>query len=61
MVRQLRGFVARIAGGLRIAAREQMLIVVIGMIPRLLRHSAWREAKARQGRGVGVLLVPGFG
>ncbi len=60
-MRQLRGFVARIAGGLRIAAREQMLIVVIGMIPRLLRHSAWREAKARQGRGVGVLLVPGFG
>ncbi|MFI9814991.1 alpha/beta fold hydrolase [Saccharothrix variisporea] len=30
-------------------------------LPRLLRHPAWRRVDPRQGRGVGVVLVPGFG
>jgi pimeloyl-ACP methyl ester carboxylesterase len=51
----------RVNTGLRVASQEQVLLVMLSMIPRLLRHSAWREAKARQGRGLGVLLVPGFG
>lgn len=40
---------------------EQILIVMLSMVPRLLRDSAWRQVKARQGLGLGVLLVPGFG
>lgn len=44
-----------------IEAQEQMLVVLLGMVPRLLRDSAWRQVKARQGGGLGVLLVPGFG
>nr|WP_184810505.1 alpha/beta fold hydrolase [Actinophytocola algeriensis] len=31
------------------------------MVPRLLRDFAWCQVKARQGAGLGVLLVPGFG
>ncbi|WP_158841850.1 alpha/beta fold hydrolase [Saccharothrix deserti] len=30
-------------------------------IPRLLAHPAWRGADPGEGRGLGVLLVPGFG
>ncbi|GAB1515196.1 alpha/beta fold hydrolase [Actinophytocola sp. KF-1] len=45
----------------RIEAQERMLVAVVGMVPRLLTDSAWRTPKTRQGRGVGVLLVPGFG
>ena len=43
------------------STQEHMLVVMISMIPKLLRHNAWRQVKAEQGRGVGVLLVPGFG
>lgn len=43
------------------STQEHMLVVMISMIPKLLRHKAWRQIKAEQGRGVGVLLVPGFG
>ncbi|MGM1064532.1 esterase/lipase family protein [Saccharothrix sp. Mg75] len=44
----------------RAMAREQVLLAVLG-IPRLLSHPAWRDADPDQGRGTGVLLVPGFG
>lgn len=44
----------------RAMAREQVLLAVLG-IPRLLSHAAWRDADPDQGRGTGVLLVPGFG
>lgn len=44
-----------------VASSERMLVVMLGMIPRLLRHSEWRQVKACQGAGLGVLLVPGFG
>jgi pimeloyl-ACP methyl ester carboxylesterase len=47
--------------GVRSAAGEQLLIAMLATIPRLLRHSVWRTAKKEQGRGLGVLLVPGFG
>ncbi|WP_414638457.1 alpha/beta hydrolase [Actinophytocola sp.] len=51
----------RMIQGLRGAAREQMLVAMLATIPRLLRHDVWRTAKKEQGRGLGVLLVPGFG
>ncbi|MEU4447075.1 alpha/beta hydrolase [Actinosynnema sp. NPDC050801] len=44
----------------RAAAREQVLVAMLG-IPRLLAHQAWRAVDPREGRGLGVLLVPGFG
>ncbi|HEX2133552.1 MAG TPA: alpha/beta hydrolase [Actinophytocola sp.] len=43
------------------ASREQTLVVALTMVPRLLRHSVWHEARRNQGGGLGVLLVPGFG
>lgn len=45
----------------RVEAQEQMLLVMLAMVPRLLRDSAWRHVKKAQGGGLGVLLVPGFG
>lgn len=30
-------------------------------VPALLRHPVWRPARANQGAGQGVLLIPGFG
>jgi pimeloyl-ACP methyl ester carboxylesterase len=56
----LRGHLDQTLTGLRAAGREQVLVVLAG-IPRLLRHPAWRLADPDQGRGQGVLLVPGFG
>jgi pimeloyl-ACP methyl ester carboxylesterase len=53
--------IPRLAGRLRITAREQLLVVMLGVVPRLLRHSVWRTARSEQGGGLGVLLVPGFG
>ena len=44
----------------RAVAREQVLVAMLG-IPRLLAHPAWRAADPTEGRGLGVLLVPGFG
>ncbi|GAA1285885.1 alpha/beta hydrolase [Saccharothrix xinjiangensis] len=44
----------------RAAAREQVLVAMLD-IPRLLAHPAWRAGDPDEGRGVGVLLVPGFG
>ncbi|ONI86804.1 alpha/beta hydrolase [Saccharothrix sp. ALI-22-I] len=44
----------------RAVAREQVLVAMLG-IPRLLTHQAWRAADPGEGRGLGVLLVPGFG
>lgn len=45
----------------RIEAQERMLVAVVCMVPRLLSDSAWRTTKTRQGAGLGVLVVPGFG
>lgn len=45
----------------RVEAQERMLAAVVCMVPRLLSDSAWRTPKTRQGGGLGVLLVPGFG
>lgn len=42
-------------------AQEQLLLVALGTVPRLLRDSAWRQVRTSQGAGLGVLLVPGFG
>lgn len=42
-------------------AGEQVVLVTMLELPRLLRHPAWRRVDPRQGRGVGVVLVPGFG
>ncbi|MCT2582066.1 alpha/beta hydrolase [Actinophytocola gossypii] len=42
-------------------SQERILLATLGMVPRLLGHSAWREVRARRGGGLGVLLVPGFG
>ncbi|GGP77606.1 alpha/beta fold hydrolase [Saccharothrix coeruleofusca] len=44
----------------RAATREQVLVAMMD-IPRLLRDPVWRAADPDQGRGTGVLLVPGFG
>ncbi|MER5268007.1 alpha/beta fold hydrolase [Actinosynnema sp. NPDC002837] len=44
----------------RAVAREQVLVALLG-IPRLLAHPAWRAVDRDEGRGLGVLLVPGFG
>jgi pimeloyl-ACP methyl ester carboxylesterase len=40
--------------------RSQLAAAVLG-IPRLLRHPVWRPTDADQGKGQGVLLIPGFG
>ncbi|WP_367128096.1 alpha/beta hydrolase [Saccharothrix sp. HUAS TT1] len=46
--------------GTRAVAGEQVLVAMLG-IPRLLSHPAWRATDPHEGRGLGVLLVPGFG
>lgn len=43
------------------ATDERTLLVVLSMVPRLLRHAEWQRRKPDEGRGLGVLLVPGFG
>ncbi|RAS64764.1 alpha/beta hydrolase family protein [Lentzea atacamensis] len=45
---------------LRTLAREHVAVAAL-TIPRLLRHSVWRDANPHEGAGLGVLLVPGFG
>jgi pimeloyl-ACP methyl ester carboxylesterase len=45
----------------QIEIQERMLVATMCLVPRLLLDSAWRQVKARQGAGLGVLLVPGFG
>ncbi|WP_051772516.1 alpha/beta fold hydrolase [Saccharothrix sp. NRRL B-16314] len=45
----------------RAAAREQVLVAMMLGIPRLLGDPAWRAAEPDEGRGLGVVLVPGFG
>jgi pimeloyl-ACP methyl ester carboxylesterase len=40
--------------------RESVLAALLG-IPRLLRHTVWQPADPHEGRGLGVLLTPGFG
>jgi pimeloyl-ACP methyl ester carboxylesterase len=42
-------------------SQEQTLAAILALVPRLVRDSAWRQATAGQGDGLGVLLVPGFG
>jgi pimeloyl-ACP methyl ester carboxylesterase len=44
----------------RPGASESVFVALLG-IPRLLRHAAWEPADPDEGRGLGVLLVPGFG
>ncbi|KOV88294.1 alpha/beta fold hydrolase [Nocardia sp. NRRL S-836] len=46
--------------GLRSAARESAFRALVD-VPRLVRHPVWRNADPGQGRGVGVVLAPGFG
>lgn len=45
---------------LRSLAREHVAVAAF-TIPRLLRHSVWRDANPHEGAGLGVVLVPGFG
>lgn len=45
----------------RAVAREQVLVAMMGNIPRLLADPVWRVTDPHEGRGLGVLLVPGFG
>jgi pimeloyl-ACP methyl ester carboxylesterase len=45
----------------RLENQEQMVVAILSLVPRLLQDSAWRQVRARQGEGLGVLLVPGFG
>ncbi|UVS77360.1 alpha/beta fold hydrolase [Actinokineospora sp. UTMC 2448] len=40
--------------------RERVLAAMLG-IPALIRHPVWRRADPEQGRGRGVVLIPGFG
>ena len=47
--------------GARAMAREQVLVAMAGNIPRLLADPVWRATDPDEGRGLGVLLVPGFG
>ncbi|MFE2755703.1 alpha/beta hydrolase [Actinosynnema sp. NPDC059335] len=49
-----------VAEATRAVAREQVLVAMLG-IPRLLAHPVWRAPDPEEGRGLGVLLVPGFG
>jgi pimeloyl-ACP methyl ester carboxylesterase len=46
--------------GVRSAARESSFSA-LWSVPRLLRHPVWRNADPDLGRGLGVVLVPGFG
>ncbi|MFD0201566.1 MULTISPECIES: alpha/beta fold hydrolase [Saccharothrix] len=43
------------------AAREHVLVAMLGNIPRLVADPVWRADDPDEGRGLGVLLVPGFG
>lgn len=52
--------VQRVASAIRAATREQVLVALMG-IPALLRHPVWRTVNPDEGKGRGVLLVPGFG
>ncbi len=45
---------------LRSAGRESAFRALVD-VPRLVRHPVWRNADPSQGRGVGVVLAPGFG
>lgn len=55
------GHAGRATRAFRAFAGEQVVLVTMLELPRLLRHPAWRRVDPRQGRGVGVVLVPGFG
>ncbi|MFI9450648.1 esterase/lipase family protein [Amycolatopsis sp. NPDC052450] len=44
----------------RVLCREQVVVAILE-VPRLRRHRVWRDVDPDQGRGLGVLLVPGFG
>lgn len=46
--------------GVRSAARESS-VSALWTVPRLLRHPVWRNADPELGRGLGVVLAPGFG
>jgi pimeloyl-ACP methyl ester carboxylesterase len=50
----------RAVDALRIAAREHVLAALL-RVPDLLRHPVWQDVDPDQGKGLGVLLVPGFG
>ncbi|MCE6997433.1 lysophospholipase [Saccharothrix sp. S26] len=45
----------------RAVAREHVLVAMLGNIPRLVSDPVWRADDPDEGRGLGVLLVPGFG
>ncbi|MGW5055161.1 alpha/beta hydrolase [Actinokineospora sp. NPDC004072] len=44
----------------RALSRERLLTAML-TIPTLLRHPVWHRPDPTQGRGKGVLLIPGFG
>jgi len=46
--------------GMRSTARESV-VRALWDVPKLLRHPVWRDADPGQGRGLGVVLAPGFG
>ncbi|MEU7478133.1 alpha/beta fold hydrolase [Lentzea sp. NPDC042327] len=46
--------------GLRSAARESAFRALVD-VPRLVRHPVWRAGDPSAGRGLGVVLAPGFG
>jgi pimeloyl-ACP methyl ester carboxylesterase len=45
----------------QLETQEQTLVAILALVPKLVRDSAWYQVKERQGAGLGVLLVPGFG
>ncbi|TQM77939.1 alpha/beta hydrolase family protein [Saccharothrix saharensis] len=51
----------RVVEATRAVAREQVLVAMALGIPSLLADRAWRATDPDEGRGLGVLLVPGFG
>lgn len=50
-----------VSHALRVGLSEHTVFAPAVMLPRLLWHPVWREVRPRQGKGRGVLLIPGFG
>lgn len=54
------GYRSAMGEWVRVVCREQVVVAMLGIL-RLRRHRVWRDIDPGQGRGLGVLLVPGFG
>jgi pimeloyl-ACP methyl ester carboxylesterase len=50
---------ASVLGVARLLARENAF-TSLRDLPRLIRHPVWRRGRGNRGRGLGVVLVPGF-